>query len=258
MANLISIIVSSYRDEQFYRLEKSVAETIGYEYEIIKIPNKSQYSLCAAYNIGISEAKGDFLCFVHEDVEFLVYDWGKHCVSLMKENKSIGLIGVAGSAYKTILHGSWFSTYTYKYHRGRICQGNNSYIEKRLDEFDIRENKIDQSNAVIVDGVFMFTNRNVVNEVKFDEKRFTGFHVYDMDFSVQVFLRGYKVIVDRDIFIFHYSQGNFNSIFAKYARKFTRKYWSHLPLCSENISLREKLYIEIRTFLSFIKHKIRR
>lgn len=258
MVEAVSIVVSSYNEAHYNRFRNNVRDTIGCEYEIIKIDNPGKYSLCEAYNLGIAKALYPYICFVHDDVEFLCSDWGAHCIDILKSDNRIGLIGVTGSAYKSTLPGSWWSTFTWNFCRGRICQGNNSYDVRRWDDFDKRTIKSDLSDVVCVDGVFMFTTQLITKQISFDAHTFTGYHCYDLDFSTSVFLKGYRVVVDRNILLFHYSQGNFDHIFAKYAVLYCRKYRTKLPLCAENILTITYLYIEIRSWVSYIKHKILR
>lgn len=254
-SRLISIIVSSYKDEFYEKFCESVEHTIGCEYEIVRIYNPGLYSLCQAYNIGLAQAKGEYVCFIHDDVRFLSNDWGLRCISLFENDAKIGLIGVAGSAYKSTLAGSWFSTFTWEYCRGTICQGNNSFVAGRWDDFDIRPSKTDLSDVVCIDGVFMCTKLDIANEIKFDEKLFTGYHCYDLDFSTACFLSGYKVIVDRCILLHHASQGNFNHDFARYAWKYVWKYRHHLPLCASHLPIHTYIHIEFRNWYSWLKHQ---
>lgn len=253
---LMSVIVSSYKDELFTQFCESVKHTIGCRYEIIRVENPGCYSLCEAYNIGLSRACGEYVCFIHDDVRFLSMDWGKHCISVLSEDTKIGLIGVAGCAYKSTVAGSWFSTFTYEYCRGIICQGNNTFASKRWDDFDKRLVKEDLSEVVCIDGVFMCTKIEIANMVKFDEKLFTGYHCYDLDFSTAIFIKGYRVVVDRNILLHHASQGAFNHDFAHYAWKYVWKWKHDLPLCAYDIPKRKVLYIEFRNWYSFLKHKL--
>ena len=254
----VSIIVSCRDKTGFVLFEDNVAKTIGCDYEIIQIFNPGKYSLCAAYNIGIKRVRYEYVCFVHDDVEFLVDDWGKHCISVFESVKGCGLIGVAGSAYKTWLAGSWFSTFTWDYCRGHIRQSNKERTFFREDDFDRREEKQTLSEVVCVDGVFMFTSFVIANNLLFDENRFDGYHCYDLDFSTGIFLQGYKVIVDRDMYLCHYSPGLFSHDFAEYAWKYTRKFRRRLPLHVGKIPFDKILYIELRTWHSLIKRQVKK
>ena len=60
--------------------------------------------------------------------------------------------------------------------------------------------------VVMIDGVFMALNRKVMENVKFDEKNPAKFHFYDLNFSLDCHLNGYKVGVG-DVLITHRSPG---------------------------------------------------
>ena len=98
---MISIIISTYNSVLFEKISQSIEKTIGVEYEIVPIENHAKYSLCEAYNLRFEKAKYKYLCFVHEDVVFLTQQWGSRLISIMKEDESIGLIGVAGTKFKS-------------------------------------------------------------------------------------------------------------------------------------------------------------
>ena len=77
MNNLISLIICSRKADISEELKQNIAETIGCEYELCVIDNsRNEYSIFSAYNEGVRRAKGDILCFMHEDVLFRTNKWG--------------------------------------------------------------------------------------------------------------------------------------------------------------------------------------
>ena len=75
---MISIVVCSRYPKIDVSLEKNIRDTIGdVQYEIVWIDNShNQYSIFEAYNEGVSRSKGDYLCFMHEDIVYWSHDWG--------------------------------------------------------------------------------------------------------------------------------------------------------------------------------------
>lgn len=71
-------------------------------------------------------------------------------------------------------------------------QGLNSFSEKIIRDFDTRPIKTTVSDCVVIDGVFMFTTKEIALRHLFDESRFNGFHGYDLDFSTRVFFEREK------------------------------------------------------------------
>ena len=97
---MISFIVSTYRAADFTRLEANLAATVDARYEIIPVENPGRYSLTEAYNIGARQARGAFLCFVHEDVVFCDSHWDIAVMDRFTVHADLGLLGVAGSVLR--------------------------------------------------------------------------------------------------------------------------------------------------------------
>jgi len=233
---MISIIVSTYKPEFLQQLTESIKATVGTEYEIIAIENNSQFSICKAYNQGISQAQYDYLCFVHEDVTFKSADWGNEIISVFDKNEDIGLIGVAGAKYKSSLPFGWQISELKEMRRGSIFQGQDSF-ESVFDDFDPNELKLDIEDVVCLDGVILFTRRRDIQKLLFDEKLLQGFHGYDTDISLQVFFSGKRVVVDRRIKIFHFSLGYFGKEKAKAEWKISRKWFGKLPVSTNDLNI---------------------
>ena len=107
---MISVVVCSRQDEHWDIHKRNVRKTIGCEYEYVRIHNRrNEYSLCQAYNEGVSRSHGDTLVFVHEDVFFMEPNWGTTLSSKFESNESIGLVGVAGTQYLTDHHPAWLA-----------------------------------------------------------------------------------------------------------------------------------------------------
>ena len=233
---MISIIVSTHKPEFLKNLVNSIPDTIGVNYEVIPVANHNQFSLCNAYNQGLAKAKYDYLCFVHEDVIFKSIGWGAEIISVLNDNKDIGLIGVAGSKFKSSLPLGWHISILQEMRRGCIFQGQNSY-ESVFDDFS--PDKVSQQieDVVCLDGVILFTKKSVFKECLFDEALLKGFHGYDIDFSLQVFFSGKRVVVDREIKIFHFSLGQFGKDKAKAEWRISRKWFGYLPMSTSDLNL---------------------
>jgi hypothetical protein len=260
---VISVIVSTHKPEFFNLLINSIADTIGLDYEVVAIENNNLFSICNAYNQGIIRSKFEYLCFVHEDVIFKSQGWGKEAVFVLKNNEDVGLIGVAGSKFKSSLPLGWQIPKLKEMRRGCIFQGQNSF-EYVLDDFSPGQSKQQIENVVVLDGVILITKRSVLQKCLFDETLLTGFHGYDTDFSLQVFLSGKRVVIDRAIKIFHYSLGHFGKDKAKAEWKISRKWFGRLPLSTKDLKLSwlriftKEIEIYIWFLISTIKRKIKK
>ncbi len=59
------------------------------------------------YNIGTRQAKYPFVCYADEDIEIKAINWGYKVNELFMANKQLGLLGIAGSDYKTAIPSGW-------------------------------------------------------------------------------------------------------------------------------------------------------
>lgn len=79
---MISIAICSRTPDILAELRQNITETIGCDFEWVVVDNsQNQYNIFQAYNEGVRRAKGDVLCFCHDDVKFLSTEWGKQTQS---------------------------------------------------------------------------------------------------------------------------------------------------------------------------------
>ena len=104
---MISIIICSRNTDISKSQQINLGETIGTAFEIICIDNsENKYSIFQAYNFGARQAKFPFLCFIHDDIIFQTANWGINLIQHF-EDSEFGLIGVAGSQYKSKYLSGW-------------------------------------------------------------------------------------------------------------------------------------------------------
>ncbi len=251
---MISLIISTRKNQsEQQEIEQHIRESIGTSHEVIFIENHKKYSLCEAYNIGFAKAQFPYLCFVHDDVNFMTPQWGKEAIEIMEQDASMGLLGVAGTKFKSSYPSAWGqSPYLGKYKRGRIIH---EYENKReLLEYDGTNQPSNTEEVVVLDGVFLFAKRAIFSTCRFDEELLTHFHGYDIDFSLQVFFKGYKVCVTRNIEITHYSGGNYSAENTVANRKIAKKWRKNLPVATSDLALKKlsKHYQNARNWLYFL------
>jgi len=235
---MISIIVCSVNNSLFKQFESSVNETIGAEFEIIKIDNKNnRYSICEAYNTGAISARFNHICFAHEDIVFRSNNWGTILKDAFENNHNIGIIGIAGSKYKSLAPSGWPSGHPNADCYNLIQQNKND----RLLQIFNRENKDTMAEVKVLDGAFLFTTKQIWAYNKFDEKTFTGFHGYDLDFCLQVG-KNHKLIVCFELLIEHLSTGSENKDWLINSILLSKKWKDHLPI--GNLSYQDKLSVE--------------
>ena len=230
---------------------KSITYTIGVPFEIISIENSTRrYGICAAYNIGAARAKYDIYCFMHEDISFDTYGWGEKVIAHLQHPR-VGLIGLAGGDSKSYVPSPWASVVSYN--EGNFIQHFKDPLTPPQKIYGTCSPEDDSiiKNVVCVDGFWMCTKKEVFAKYQFDEKIFTGFHGYDIDFSLQV-VQEYEVAVVFDILVHHYSDGNFDRTWLRNAMLVSDKWESSLPKSVRHVSEEKLLHEHWLTLKSFI------
>jgi glycosyltransferase involved in cell wall biosynthesis len=222
---MISVIVCSRQPSAWDLHRRNVAKTIGCDYEYVRVDNTAgAYGICAAYNKGVAEARGDLLVFVHEDCFFMEPGWGNVLNAKFSADPRLGLLGVAGTQYLFADNCAWISA-GQPFIRGRVIhEVNNAQL------FVLTVFSWDKSDAEVVaaDGLFFAIPRRLFDLVRFDDATFPGFHFYDLDICMQI-RRTHRLVVTWDIMLKHFSGGNMNAQWREFGRKFLDKYKAELP-----------------------------
>ena len=149
---MISIIICSRKTDTPDELKQNIAETIGCEYELVVFDNSANnYSIFQAYNEGVRRAKGNLLCFMHEDVLFRTKDWGRIVESHFASNEQIGLVGFAGTHFLPDTPMYWYSS---PFISQRNLNNDQGVVEEHFHEDWFGETNIVE--VVAVDGFCFF------------------------------------------------------------------------------------------------------
>jgi len=240
---MISVITCSIKPEICKRMLESVSKTIDTEYETIIFDNREKkLGLCAAYNKTAKEAKGDYLCFVHEDIVIKTQGWGRELIKFYEHNNNCGIFGIAGGKNANRNFISWdTSSCLIKVYDG-VNNGGKLDLETNLFYHYLNPDNETFSKAVCLDGVFLFVKKDIWENNKFDEKTFKDFHFYDVDFSFSISQK-HQNYVYFGMDIYHFSAGNVDKIFCENMYSFQKKWKSRLPYClpKYNVSFMQEL-----------------
>lgn len=235
---MISIIICSRNNDISNELKNNIAETIGYGYELVIIDNSlCNHTIFQAYNVGVQQAKGDLLCFCHDDVLFRSNDWGRAVCSHFERDSRLGVLGVAGSHFLPSTPMYWSSSPFISEHN--LDNDNGNILEFFHDDFFLESHSVE---VVAVDGLCFFIPRRLFDFIRFDEISYSGFHLYDMDICLQAISNGCSVKVCNDILIEHaWSESGSSSkkgyeILDENLLIFCNKWRDYLPI-SRGISL---------------------
>lgn len=227
---MISLIVCSRFKTCPDKFRSHIKSTIGdIPHELIWIDNsQNQRNMCQAYNYGVRNARYDYLCFMHEDIVFHTNNWGEMALEDVKE-ASVGMLGVQGCVYYCESTTYWTKSLFRKAHCVQMRNG----IAEKITEMDYP-----CSNEVVaIDGMWMFVKKDVfLNGIRWDEDSFRHFHMYDMDLSMQLIQKGYKIKILEDLWIEHKSMGNFDISFYEDNKIFHQKWDEHLPVSTIEIT----------------------
>jgi len=197
---MLSVIICTRNKDISPEQHQNIESSIGVDSEVVVIDNSdNSESLFSAYNKGVRRAKGDILCFMHDDVMFRTENWGNIVEKHFEEDPTLGMMGFAGAHFLPSMPMYWDeSPYISEYDlTTRNGQTEECFFLEHFEDKPTIE-------VAAVDGLCFFIRKELFNQIRFDETTFKGFHLYDMDISMQVRKVGYKVCVCRDILVEHF------------------------------------------------------
>lgn len=196
-----------------------------------------------------SMAKYSILCFVHEDVLFKTTNWGGYLVDLFEANSEVGVVGIAGSSYKSRSISGWY-TGVQEYDCMNITHRIKGQDDKMIYGFTDNE---EEKEVVCVDGVFIVCRKAVWEGIRFNDTLLKGFHFYDIDFSVRA-SKQVKVYVTGKIDMIHITKGgDFGEKWVKDALLFHDYYKNNLPVSVSKSDLPYAEYLVRKTWLNWLK-----
>ena len=244
---MISMIVCSVDPAKLEKFCENVLMTVGCPCEFVVHDNRETgYGITHVYNLCAAKAKGEYLCFAHEDIFFRTPDWGERIVSLL-QRPATGVVGFAGSTAKLAAYSGWGSMkqYTRYNYIQRFRNGSIKYCIANPD-------KVSASPVIVLDGMCLFMRKEVWAETRFDEATFQGFHLYDLNISMAV---GQKYVnyVTNDVLLEHFSEGSYNQPWLDDTVRFHRKWADRLPFYLEKTNSRVSYFREIKMSFLFIR-----
>ncbi|MGW4821768.1 methyltransferase domain-containing protein [Streptomyces sp. NPDC004227] len=164
------------------------------EPDSVVIERSSETSIFEAYNKVLDDARGrkdlEALVLLHEDTE-IVDDGFVKKIRARLDEPDVGVIGVVGGRGVRSL--SWWDYYP----AGRVVE------TRGLIDFQDGGCDVD-----MVDGLIMVLSPRAVQQLRFDEQAFTGFHGYDADICFQARRAGMRVVAD-DLEVIHHTKGGY-------------------------------------------------
>jgi hypothetical protein len=199
-------IVCVYNNKEI--LDKFLIKSLNHqtkEYELILMDNtkKTFKSAAEALNKGGMKATGDYIMFVHQDVDLTSDSWLDNTESLLDTLSNPGIIGVAGCL--------------------ETKNGTVTIIKDGVPPkiAGIYTNKI--KNVQTLDECLLITPKSVFNLLKFDEQLCDNWHLYGADYCLTIKKMGFNVFMI-PMYIYHNSTGYFSDKYYYTLKKLLKKH----------------------------------
>lgn len=196
----------------------------GALYRVEVTPVIGAASMSAALNEGARRAAGDLLVFCHDDITFEDPDatlWHR------LEHLFASGVGIAGIAGSTLCSGPRWSDGGPHTSYGQVA-----HRAPPEDEITLVAQWQCPSRTVggikVLDGVWMSCHRRTFDLVNGFDEGFNNWHLYDLDFSLRVYLAGHSNAVLCDLSPLHLSLGTYDKGWEESARRFTAKHLHRL------------------------------
>jgi len=247
---MLSLVVCSVNPLLLETMRQSASATIGVDHEWLVYDNRhANLGICEVYNQMAIKAIYPYLVFLHEDLILKTNNWGKYLVNIFSRDNSVGLIGIAGSDYKSRFLSGWYSGGTGKdyFNITHRLTGKDKLLFFP-DNWDKNEVEV-----ACIDGVFMSCPKIIWSSIKFDQVLLKKFHFYDVDFSLKVARAGRKVLVSNKIDLVHLTVGgDFGNKWVEQAFIFHEANKTHLPFELEKKTDRNE-HLLVRYWLDWLK-----
>jgi len=249
---MVSVIICSANADLLSYVKTNINNTIGVPFEILAYDNSNaERGICEIYNQGVRDARYNVLCFVHEDVVFNSFDWGAQVLMAFEENGRLGLLGIAGSSYKSLAPSGWqgseipakinFMNLVQKYKhadKGEEIKYNNQFSST-------------VAQVAVIDGVWFCGQKDILTKHPFDQWLLPYFHGYDIDISLSVG-SFYDIGVTFKVMLTHFSEGNFGADWVKATLRLHEKWKLKLPVNKASLTEAEMRICEKNAFRSFV------
>lgn len=183
-------VVCVYNNKEILNnyLTKSLkSQTVKFEFIGIDNIKRQFKSAAEALNYGGRKAKGNYIMFVHQDVDLCSNIWLNEAEKVLDRLSNIGIVGVAGSCENI---------------KGNITNIENGIPKKAAGGIHIKE----PTKVQTVDECLIVIPNPVFSLLKFDEKVCNDWHLYAVDYSLSIRKLGYDVYVI-PMYIYHLSIG---------------------------------------------------
>ena len=209
---LTSVAICSIRPQSLAAARSSLARAFGAAaWELIHIDDAR--SLCEGWNRGLAASRGDAVVFCHDDIVITCDRLGERLGAALADDD---VVGVAGS--RQLAGANWIWAGAPHAHG---CVAHVRGNELLAGAYSVEGPRVAAIESL--DGVFLAMRRATALAIGFDAATYDGFHLYDADFCWRARRAGLRLAVRCDLGLVHWSEGQFNADWARYARRFLQR-----------------------------------
>jgi GT2 family glycosyltransferase len=172
-------VICVYNNQEIlrdYLLKGLQDQTSGYDSVLIDNTSKRFLSAATALNYGASQARGDYLMFIHQDMVLLSPTWLEDAERIMASLPSLGIAGMAGVSDK--------------------LKELSTNLKQGIPPLPAAARTVDRLMEVqTLDECLVLIPKAVFDECKFDEDVCDGWHLYSVDYCLSIKNLDYKVFV---------------------------------------------------------------
>ncbi|MDK2809869.1 MAG: hypothetical protein PWR27_578 [Petroclostridium sp.] len=201
------ILIDNHSEEPVIQTALDFFNKNNVEYTIVL--NKENKGFIKGTNQGIKLARGQFIVFLNNDVE-VTHGWLTKMINIFNKDKRIGIIGCLASPSNI----GWQPV---NHLKGKVSwlQDLPDWEGKSVDEYaKIIESTYSGKYKIVGMVAFFCTvvKRDVINHIGLlDEDYGIGF-MDDTDYCERARLRGYKIALALDTYVYHYHRATFNKL----------------------------------------------
>ncbi len=187
-------VICVYNNEQIFHtcLLKSLSEQQT-DYELIAIDNTENRfkSAAEALNWGGTQAVGDYLMFVHQDVNLCSDSWFDGLEALLDSLPDLGIAGVAGMRERGATLKERYRNIQYQKPLGRARNAITHGPQRQQWGAPILQSELVQT----LDECLVIIPKSVFKVLQFDEATCSDWHLYAVDYCLSAKTRGFGVYV---------------------------------------------------------------
>jgi GT2 family glycosyltransferase len=198
MTHRTTFVVNSVDDAKFLLFQQNLHKvSCGRGYPIVRIEDAR--SMAEGLNRGGRIAASEYIIFCHDDIEFVSSD---PVIAVERALQDYDVVGLCGT--ERLVSGNWYDA-GQPYLQGSVLAPSLSGKGYDLQIFGVSPSAVLDGTKAI-DGIFIACRKAMFEHIKgFDEKTFTGWHGYDVDFTFRAHLAGAKMATLVDVLVYHKS-----------------------------------------------------